>query len=93
MSVGYGSKISIVFVSLDETPEGWNSVLDSFDFRTGGITHFRVGAYADLLKIFEVHEIPHYVLIDRDGNFVDLNAKHPTNPELADDLEQVLIER
>ncbi|HEX6889234.1 MAG TPA: carboxypeptidase-like regulatory domain-containing protein [Chryseolinea sp.] len=93
LSLRYGSKLSFVFVSLDETPEGWNSILDSFDFRTGGITHFRVGPESDLLKIFEVREIPHYVLIDRDGNFVDLNAKHPTNPELTADLEQVLIER
>jgi hypothetical protein len=46
-----------------------------------------------LLKIFELRQIPHYVLIDRDGNFVDLNAKHPTNPELIADLEQLLIER
>ena len=93
LSLRYGSKLSLVFVSLDETPEGWNNILDSFDFRTGRISHFRVGAYPDLLKIFDVHQIPHYVLIDRDGNFVDLNAKHPTNPELAADLEQVLIER
>lgn len=93
LAAKYGSQLLFVSVSLDENPDGWNSVLDSFDFRTGGIHHFRVGADADLLKIFEVRQIPQYVLIDRDGNFVDLNAKHPTNPGLAVDLEQVLIER
>jgi thiol-disulfide isomerase/thioredoxin len=93
LSVRYRSRLSFVFVSLDETPEAWNSILDSFDLRTDGIAHFRVGAESDLLKIFEVRQIPHYVLIDRDGNFVDLNAKHPTNPELIADLEQLLIER
>jgi thiol-disulfide isomerase/thioredoxin len=91
LAARYGSRLSFVFVSVDESHEGWNNILDSFEFRTDGITHFRVGADADLLKIFEVREIPHYVLIDRDGNFVDLNAKHPTNPGLAADLEQVLI--
>ena len=93
LAAKYGSQLSFLSVSIDDNPDGWNSVLDSFDFRTGGIHHFRVGADADLLKMFEVRQIPHYVLIDRDGNFVDINAKHPTNPELEADLEQVLMER
>ena len=93
LATRYGSKLSFVFVSIDESHQGWNTVLDSFELRTSGIRNYRVGADADLLKIFEVRQIPHYVLIDRDGNFVDLNAKHPTNPELAADLEQVLIGR
>jgi hypothetical protein len=93
LAIRYGSKLSFVFVSIDESHEGWNNVLDSFELRYSGIRNFRVGADADLLKIFEVRQIPHYVLIDKDGNFVDLNAKHPTNPELAADIEQVLISR
>jgi thiol-disulfide isomerase/thioredoxin len=93
LAAKYGSQLSFLSVSIDENPEGWNSVLDSFDFRNGNIHHFRVGADSDMLKIFEVRQIPHYVLIDRDGNFVDLNAKHPTNPELEADLEHVLMER
>lgn len=93
LAAKYGSQLSFLSVSIDDNPDGWNSVLDSFDFRNGGLHHFRVGGDADMLKMFEVRQIPHYVLIDRDGNFVDLNAKHPTNPELEADLEHVLMER
>jgi hypothetical protein len=38
------------------------------------------------MKEFKVKEVPSFRLIERNGDKVDFVAKHPSNPQLADDL-------
>lgn len=37
-----------------------------------------------------IRSIPHYALIDKQGKIVDANAKHPSNPELRNDIQRLL---
>lgn len=86
----YLGKITFVMLSLDADEKAWNRALFKHDLKRPGIVHFRIGPQADLLKFMEVNTIPRYILIDKAGNFFDLNAKRPGDPGIRTDLNNVL---
>jgi thiol-disulfide isomerase/thioredoxin len=85
----YRGKITFVMLSLDADEKAWNRAMTTHDLTGRGILHFRIGPDADLLKFFDVSAIPRYVLINKQGEFFDLNAKRPSNPALRADFEKV----
>lgn len=71
----------------------WRKAIKMNGLEVPGMQHFRVGPHADILKMFEVNEIPRYFLVRRNGDFVDTNARSPSDPDLLKDLEKLISEQ
>jgi thiol-disulfide isomerase/thioredoxin len=88
----YKDKITFVLLSIDDDEAVWKKALTKFNLVIPGFIHYRIGSSADFLKFFDVNSIPRYMLIKVNGEFFELNAKRPSDPELPKDFD-LLIEQ
>jgi thiol-disulfide isomerase/thioredoxin len=89
----YKGRIAFVYLSLDDDIEAWKKMVKKLDLEKPFLTnHFRIGSQSDAATVFEIAEIPRYVLIDKQGNFVDTRAKGPGSEQLRKQLDLLLGE-
>ena len=79
-----------LYISIDKTEEIWKKAIEQ-----NGLGENRNGLVpgdwsSDIVKYFQINSIPRYMLIDKKGNFVDLNAKRPGDPAVFDDIVNLL---
>lgn len=87
----YRGRIAFVYLSLDDDIEAWRKAIKKYDLeKTFLAYHFRIGPNSDAAVLFDVKEIPRYILIDKHGNFVNLNARRPSDPRLHEELDRLL---
>lgn len=86
----YKTQVAFVYVSLDEDIDAWRGMIKRMDMNAPAMRHFRVGPDGDVLKTFEIREIPRYILVDRKGNFVNLKAPRPSDDQLVRELERLI---
>ncbi len=84
-----GKDVVFVYISSDRTKAAWTNGVAQLNikgenFLTSAKVHH---GYNDL---FDVKYIPRYVLIDKEGKVVDANAKRPSNPAIATDINNLL---
>jgi len=60
------------------------------DKKLGGIQLFAPNEEISFFKDYSVEGIPTFILIDKNGNIIDGNAKRPSNPELQKEIESHL---
>ena len=79
--------IVFLYISIDKTEEPWRAAIKALEL--GGIQGFSaadnpkgVGAF------FQVNSIPRYMLMDRSGEIINLNASRPSDPA----TEQMLLD-
>jgi thiol-disulfide isomerase/thioredoxin len=90
----YKGKIGFVYLSIDDDNDAWRAALKKYDLEKPFLAnHFRIGPQSDAAILFDVNAIPRYLLIDKKGNFVDHNAKRPSDPKLEDDLQRLMAEK
>jgi thiol-disulfide isomerase/thioredoxin len=90
----YNGKIAFIYLSIDAYPDAWRKSMNSLGLQDSVMRHhFRIGTRSDARILFDLYNIPRYVLVDRNGNFVNRNAKRPTDPELEKDFERLLAEK
>lgn len=90
----YKGKVGFVYLSIDDDNDAWRAALKKYDLEKPFLTnHFRIGPQSDAAILFDVQSIPRYLLIDKKGNFVDHNAKRPSDPKLEEDLERLMAEK
>jgi thiol-disulfide isomerase/thioredoxin len=83
----YRNEIAFVFISLDDDDENWQQAVQRFALFSDGIINYRIGSRSKLTKAFMVKEIPSFVLLTRNGESFNLNAKRPSNPLLEQDFK------
>jgi thiol-disulfide isomerase/thioredoxin len=88
----YKGRVAFVFLSLDDDIEAWRAAMKKYGLQQPHAYHFRIGPQSDAATLLTVESIPRYVLVDKRGNFVDIHAKRPGDPELIKDLERLLAE-
>lgn len=89
----YKGRVGFVYVSLDEDIDAWRAAIKKHDLQRPYLTnHFRIGPNSDAVNLFNIESIPRYILINKKGNFVDQNAKRPSDPRIENDLEHLLAE-
>ncbi|WP_165823914.1 carboxypeptidase-like regulatory domain-containing protein [Pseudochryseolinea flava] len=86
----YKTRISFVYVSLDHDIDAWRKMIKKLALESSTIKHYRVGPQGDVVTTFDITSIPRYILVDRQGNFVNMNAPAPNDPSLMKAFESVL---
>lgn len=87
----YKGKIAFVYLSLDDDIEAWKKAIRKYNIeRTFMTHHFRIGSNSDAAKLFSVDKIPRYILIDKQGNYVNLDARRPSSSLIHQDLDRLL---
>ncbi len=86
----YQNQITFVFLSLDDDEATWQQVVQRFNLNTNGLINYRIGSNSKLTKSFRLKSLPSFVLIPRDGEMFDAEAKRPSNPALHEDFKLLL---
>jgi thiol-disulfide isomerase/thioredoxin len=89
----YRSRIAFVYVSIDHDIDAWRKMIKRLGLEQMAMKHFRVGPDGDVMKTFDISSIPRYILVDRNGNFVNLNAPRPSDPKLIKEFERLIGEQ
>lgn len=90
----YQGKVAFIYLLIDANADAWKNSMKLLELQDSVMRHhFRIGTRSDAAILFEIKSIPRYILVDRNGNFVDLNAKRPSDPELEKDFERLLAEK
>ncbi len=88
----FHNKITFVFLSVDDDEMQWQQMVKQYNFYTDGIINYRIGGNSQLAKSFKVNGVPAFILVARNGEVFDSNAKRPSDPLLKDDFK-FLIEQ
>lgn len=84
-----GKKIVFVKISLDEKEENWRNKIKQKNIQ--GINLLAKGFNNNpLAQSYNVKGIPHYILIDRNGNLIDSNAPRPSNEKIVEVIEKAI---
>jgi thiol-disulfide isomerase/thioredoxin len=84
-----GKDVVFVYFSSDKNATAWSSTVDNLQL-TGEHYLASMQVKQTYGTRFSVRFIPRYVLIDKNGNVVDANAKRPSNPDTVKDIEALL---
>lgn len=86
----FKDRAAVVLLSLDMNEQQWRRTIEKYNLSVDGFVHYRVGEGSAAAINFDLKQIPRYVLIDKNGNIVDPQAKPPTDPKLKTDLETLI---
>ncbi len=84
-----GKDVVFVYMSSDQNEASWRKAVDELNI-VGENFRTNKQVYSDYNGLLNVRYIPRYVLIDKEGNIVDENAKRPSNPEILNDINKLL---
>lgn len=79
-----------LYISIDKTEEIWKKAIEQ-----NGLGEMKNGLVpgdwgSEIVKYFQINSIPRYMLIDKKGNIVDINAKRPSEDAVYDDILKLL---
>jgi hypothetical protein len=86
----YRGKIAFVFLDVEDDEILWQQTISKFNLTADGIINYRIGSNSDVLKSLSVKNTPSFILISRNGELFDVNAKHPGNPQLEEDFKALI---
>ena len=84
-----GKDVAFVYISTDKNAAQWENTIQSL--KLGG-DHYRASntVRLELVDRFNLQYIPRYVLINKEGQIADDNAKRPSDPIVVSDIEKLL---
>lgn len=85
----HGEDIAFVSISIDADKDDWLEFMDENDM-TGTQLHADEGPDSEISINYEINTIPRFMLFDREGKIVDLNASRPSSPELKAELLKLI---
>ena len=78
-----------LYISIDENSDAWQKAIDQY--QSDGIHAISKRAWdKSVSSVFGIASIPRYMLINKNGEIVDNNAKRPSTPGILDDLIKLL---
>ena len=86
LSVEEAKKIVFLNISIDDSKDAWKEAIKSLgleDFEHG---HSAGGWSSKVVAKFQIRGIPRYMIIDKTGKIVKINASRPSSPETIDEL-------
>jgi thiol-disulfide isomerase/thioredoxin len=84
-----GKDVAIVSISVDEEKDKdkWKKMIE--DQSLGGIQLFASG-WSDITKYYKITGIPRFMVFDKEGKIVTVDAPRPSSPDLKPLLEKYL---
>ncbi|HDO28104.1 MAG TPA: TlpA family protein disulfide reductase [Bacteroidetes bacterium] len=84
-----GRDVVFLYFSTDNNAEKWEKAIKQMHIN--GI-NYRANPKVrnEIVREFNLQYIPRYILIDKNGKVTDYNAKRPSNPMIAQDIEKLL---
>ena len=86
----YRTEIAFVFLSFEDDESQWKQTVLKYNLTSDGIINYRIGQHSEIEKLYRIDELPSFVLIARNGDVFDNDAKHPSNPLLEEDFKLLL---
>lgn len=84
-----GEEVVFISYSLDTDREQWLSFIKGRQM--GGNQWIDTAGFkSDLVKAFDLHGIPRFMLFDKQGNIADVFAPRPSDPKLSMKIEKLL---
>lgn len=81
--------IEFVSISIDKTKEPWERMLN--DWQLSGHQYIAKGAWeSDIAKSYHLKGVPQFILIDPEGQIIDLSAARPSG-RIRNDFERLNI--
>ena len=83
-------KVAFLYVSIDDSQERWqkgieqNNLQESINLLSPG------GWGSPAAKFFQLNSIPRYMIIDKNGNIVQANARRPSDAAIYDELLKMI---
>lgn len=84
-----GTDLSVVSVTFDEVEDKAKWIQMIKDDHLGG-THLFAGGWGDFAQYYKIRGIPRFMVYDREGKIVTVDAPRPSNPALKALLEKTL---
>ena len=84
-----GKEVVFLYISSDRNEKAWRNAVTALDIKG---ENYRASAkvWNEYNDLFDVKYIPRYVLIDKNGQVVNDNAKRPSDPAIITDIESLL---
>ncbi|MFM2207412.1 MAG: hypothetical protein RL213_1387 [Bacteroidota bacterium] len=77
--------IVFLYISIDQSKENWIKAMQDLDMQ--GVNVISPGNWSSPACIYyQINSIPRYMIMDKKGDIVDLNATRPNDPELLQKL-------
>jgi len=85
------NKDDIVYlnVSIDKDIDAWKKIIEKKKI-TGPNLVTKKALDSEIMDLYRVRAVPHYVLIDKKGIIYDKNAKRPSEDGIIEDIEYLL---
>ncbi|HEY8400756.1 MAG TPA: TlpA disulfide reductase family protein [Cytophagaceae bacterium] len=83
------NNVVFLYVSIDKDLAAWKNMVSKKNIQ-GVHLNSKDGKEEDILTKYNLVSIPKFVLIDKQGNIVDDDAKRPSDPALINDIEKLL---
>lgn len=85
-----GQPVQFVYLSIDTDATKWRQAIAAHQLARPGTEHYLLDPESELAKFLKVPPIPHYILLDKQGEAVSLDAARPGDPLLRPDLAKLL---
>jgi hypothetical protein len=88
----YRNRITFVFVSLEDDEQKWKETVERFSLYTDGIVNYRIGSESKIANSLNIIEAPSFVIVQQNGEAL-LNVKRPSDPQLENDLLNLIEQK
>lgn len=86
-----GQGVKFVYFSLDTDAAKWRKALTTYHLKQPNSQHYLLDSKSALAAFFKVPPIPRYLLVNKQGQVISLDASRPSNPLLISNLMSLLL--
>jgi thiol-disulfide isomerase/thioredoxin len=86
----YKDKLSVVLLSIDADEQRWKKAISRYNLNADGFVNYRIGDKSATAQAYELTTIPRFVLIDKEGATVNVNAKPPGDAQVKAAIEALI---
>lgn len=82
--------IVFLYISIDEDPDNWKNAIEKLQLDNGEHGYSEGGWASEVVRKYQINGIPRYMIIDKNGTIVQLDAVRPSNPATLEILLKLI---
>ena len=83
----YGEKVNFVSIAWNDNKDKWIKALKKFEL--SGHQLYAPDKKDDFFQFYDVNSLPRFILLDKNGNIIESNAKQPSDKSLDKQLNDL----